>query len=82
MLGPLHTYVSIPGRGSILPLERLQSPNSSRRGGGGCRMGFPTEKQLGQCYLNIEIFLLEIDIVMSFVSYVDIVQRFKDIRRY
>jgi hypothetical protein len=33
-------------------------------------MGFPTEKQLGQCYLNIEIFLLEIDIVMSFVSYV------------
>lgn len=30
-------------------------------------MGGRVGKQLDKCYLNIEIFLLEIDIVMSFV---------------
>lgn len=65
--GLLYTYVSIPGRGSKLPLEWLQSTRSNRWFRCARKMDLFEGKHLVKCYLNIEIFLLEIDIVMSFI---------------
>lgn len=60
------TYVSIHG-GSILPLELRNGPDKSS----GWKTGKMRENKnricCAGCRLNIEIFSLKIDIVMSFV---------------
>lgn len=65
--GLLNTYVSIPGQGSILPLESLFLPNWITHMKCEKKCHFFTSICMANCYLNIEIFLLKIDIVMSFV---------------